>query len=96
MPLLKQPAWWVCISYVDHDVDVVPVDDYRRAKQLAKASLGDGVLEVEIFDFEGQMIYSSDKSRHDPHTMTEPAQPGRFRWDEEAQALKMIEAQEAA
>lgn len=96
MPTANKPAWWVCISYVDYDVDVVPVDDYRRAKQLAKASLGEGVAEVEIFDFELQMVYTSDKSRHDPHTMTEPAQPGRFRWNQEAEALELIEAKEAA
>lgn len=88
--------WWVCISYVDNTVDVVPLHDYRQAKRLAKEAQGDGVSEVEVFDFEGQMVYSSNISVHDPHTMTEPAQPGRFRWNEEAEALEMIEAKEVA
>lgn len=69
--MAKTYNFFIAVTYVDEDIDVIREADYAKAASTARRIWADaldewrktketGVLGVSLFDFEGRLLWSHD------------------------------------
>lgn len=81
---MKRAKWSVVVMYSDDEVDVIGLRSYEQARQLYSETLlvmrqePEGILQVELIDSAGRVLFASDRGAEDPPSPV-PAAPGRYR-----------------